>query len=146
MDDIFPVVVIFLCVSAFVIGVWGLAKSDILKHENPTIIPPKKIPVEPAEQIGKKEMSSPGFLSFSDFWSYKEMRFMVAACVIIAFFSFITGGKIELKVTHDISKLSTSPIKGDIKINHDFGGNLHHPITVQLSDPGYPVKVEVRNR
>jgi hypothetical protein len=62
------------------------------------------------------------------FWSHKELRIMVAACAVILFFAYTVPGKIELT------------------INHHFSGDKHEPISLQLSDPGWPVKVEVRNR
>ncbi len=52
------------------------------------------------------------------FWSYSEMRWMVVACVVIYFASFLLASKIEIKIIHD----------GDVKINHDFNGNILKPI------------------
>lgn len=72
------------------------------------------------------------------FWSCKEIRVMIAACGIIYFASIVLPS-IEFKIIHDIPKR-------DITINHDFGGNMHKPISFQFSDPGYPIKFEVRNK
>jgi hypothetical protein len=76
------------------------------------------------------------------FWSYKEMRYMVAACVVIYFASTMFGSHFEISIVHSIK----GNVKSDVELKHDFGGNLHNPINIQLSDPGYPVKLEVRNR
>jgi hypothetical protein len=75
---------------------------------------------------------------FCNFWSYKEMRSMVGACIAIYFASLMLPSKIEIAVTHDVND--------NIKINHDFSGNMYNPINFQLSDRGYPVKVEVTNK
>lgn len=72
------------------------------------------------------------------FWSYREMRSMVGACVVIYFASLMLTSKIEIKMAHDVH--------GNIKINHDFSGNMHKPINLQISDPGYPIKVDVKNK
>lgn len=72
-------------------------------------------------------------------WSFKEMRTMVSACIVIFFASILLPSKIEIKVTHDFAK-------NKMTINHDLSGNLNSPINLKLSDPGYPIKVEVSNR
>lgn len=68
------------------------------------------------------------------FWSYKELRGMFAACAVIYFASIILPSKFEIRMEHKAS------------LNHDFGGNLNSPITLQFSDRGYPITVEVRHR
>ncbi|MEG0287051.1 MAG: hypothetical protein RSB82_04880 [Victivallaceae bacterium] len=72
------------------------------------------------------------------FWSYREMRSMIGACVVIYFASLMLTSKIEIKMAHDVN--------GNIRINHDFSGNMHKPINLQISDPGYPIKVDVKNK
>ena len=58
------------------------------------------------------------------FWSCPEMRFMIAACVVILFAWFLLPSKFE------------------VTVKHDFSSNQNNPINVQLSDRGYPVKIK----
>ena len=72
------------------------------------------------------------------FWSYQEMRLMVAACFVIYFASFV--------FSPPNTSSTTFPSNFRINHHHDFSGNMHAPINIQLSDPGYPIKFEVSEK
>lgn len=46
---------------------------------------------------------------------------------------------IKITVVHDVSRV-------DMNHKFDFGGNLHKPIVLQFSDPGYPLKINVTQK
>jgi hypothetical protein len=73
-----------------------------------------------------------------DFWSYKEMRWMVAACVIVYFLSVSFPNNLE---TNNHPHLNNHNFHFDL--NHKVSGSLSH----NLSGTSYgPISVEVKNR
>ena len=78
------------------------------------------------------------------FWSYKEIRMMVAACAVICFAFVMIPSKMEIKMIHEFSTKYGNPI--ELRLNHDFAGNMHKPIIIHLSDPGWPIKLDITNR
>ena len=78
------------------------------------------------QQEADPTTSNEGFKkSIARLLSYKESRWLLAACMVIYFASIMLPSKIEIKVVHDLSRLPH--LSGDLTINHnhDFGGNLH---------------------
>lgn len=74
-----------------------------------------------------------------NFWSYKEMRLMVAACFVVYFTSCLIPSP---RTSSSVS----FPSSLRIEHHHDFSGNLNAPINIRLSDPGYPIKFEIRGK
>lgn len=65
---------------------------------------------------------------------FKYVLNIAGACVVVYFASIMLSSRIEVKMVHQV----------DVKMHHDFSGNMYKPINIQLSDPGYPIKFEVK--
>ena len=113
MDDINVVLIIAAIIFVCFIVSREKKNPDIDNEEN------KEIKQTKEDRVFKKTLIL--------LLSYKEVRVMLVACMIIYFTSTVLPSKI------------------DITIYHDFGGNKYNPISFQLSDPGYPIRFEVRN-
>lgn len=76
--------------------------------------------------------------------------YILVACILLKLF------KPEITINHKHQFDQESKVKIDhgieyykgfkLEHRHDFSGNLHTPITIQLSDPGYPIKFDVRGK
>lgn len=74
---------------------------------------------------------------FISFWSYQEMRLMIAACFVVYFASCIFDSPLS------IPPKTLIPSNFQINHHHDLGGNKYIPIRIELSEPAYPIKFEI---